>query len=267
MVITKDEESHPSTNLLKQPPINWCAKSNRQPRTPSPSLNSKEVIDLVTPDSKPIVVEQKPTVPIPSGSSRVVVPAPGLIVVGSVYETLDEAVDAIFKQELALGHVWRRGQSYDDAHGRRKKLTLRCNHYQKPDPVHINFIDPADHRTTKSRRTNCDAHVNINRLQHSDCYHITTIVRDHNHPPEIPHGGLARRPATLKQKELVAELATSVGTRFNRSQIAAVLKNAGEKQEAPWHLLEPRQISNLINQSRSDARAAVNYLGGDFAAI
>ena len=51
---------------------------------------------------------------------------------------------------------------------------------------------------------------------------------------------------------------------FTRGQIAAVLKS---QVHGSADVLEPCQISNIINNARNKARAEVNSLGGDFAAI
>ena len=62
----------------------------------------------------------------------------------------------------------------------------------------------------------------------------------------------------------VSQLATSSTQTFTRGQIATVLQS---RTNGSSSILEPRQISNIINDARSKARAEVGSLGGDFAAI
>ena len=206
------------------------------------------VIDLCLPEMKPTVRR---------GS---VVEAPGVVRVGSVYPSLEAAQEAIYAQENRLGHVWRRGQGTKSNDGSQKKMTFRCNHYHHPTPTHSPWIDPSDHRRGKSIKTDCKAHVNVNRIQYSTSWHVTLANWDHNHEREIPVGGTIRRSATLEQRKVVAELATSSGN-FNCKQISSVLTSRFSAT------LEPRQIGNIITKARQEAREAVASLGGDVAAI
>ena len=142
-------------------------------------------------------------------------------------------------------------------------MTFRCNHYYHATPVHSTAIDPADHRHGKTIKTQCSAHVNVNRIASSSLYHITLTHWDHNHPREIPEGAPIPRPPTAVEKSEISKLATSSTQTFTRGQIATVLQSRSGSSE----ILEPRQISNIINDAQSKARAEVSSLGGDFAAI
>jgi hypothetical protein len=155
------------------------------------------------------------------------------------------------------------GQSRVDNHGIRKKITLRCNRYYHAVPVHSHTIDPSDHRRSKSIKTECMAHVNVNRIENSSRYHITLAHWDHNHPSEIPEGAPVRRLATEAEKNEISHLATTSTQTFSRGQISAIMKT----RNMPGQVLEPRQIGNIINNARRNARDVVDDLGGDFAAI
>lgn len=195
---------------------------------------------------------------------RLVEPAPGIVCKGSVFESWEDAREAVYAREARLGHRWRIAQGKADKRGNRKKVTLRCNHYYHAVPVHSTEIDPADYRHGKTIKTECLAHVNVNRIANSSLYHITLTHWDHNHAREIPKGAPVRRNPTKLEKASISQLATSSTQTFTRGQIAAVLKS--QVHGSP-NVLEPRQISNIINDARSKARAEVNVLGGDFAAI
>lgn len=113
--------------------------------------------------------------------------------VGSMFDTIEMGIQAVYDQELEHGHIWRKGQSYKDSHGQIKKLTLCCNLYQDPQPIHKVNIDPNDHRNGKTKRTGCMAHVNDTRVAGSSTdWYISTAVFDHNHGSEILPGGTAQ---------------------------------------------------------------------------
>ena len=168
-------ETKPTIDI--KPPI-----TPTKPKDPRPL-----VIDLCSPETKPAITR---------GS---VVEAPRIVRVGSIYPSLEEAQEAIYTQENCLGHVWRRSQGTKSSNGSQKKLTFRCNHYHHPTPTHSGSIDPSDHHKGKSIKTNCMAHVNVNRIQNSTLWHITLANWDHNHEREIPLGGTIRHPPTLEQ--------------------------------------------------------------------
>ena len=109
-------------------------------------------------------------------------PASGIVRKGSVFTSWEDARDAVYAREGRLGHRWRIAQGKIDKHGNRKKVTFRCNHYYHATPVHSTAIDPADHRHGKTIKTQCSAHVNVNRIASSSLYHITLTHWDHNHP-------------------------------------------------------------------------------------
>ena len=236
----------------------------------TPPKKEVEVINLLTPSpvKKENLKVHQPTTARMTKSTRSVSECMIKTVESSVqphnvYDTIEAAMDVVFQEQLALGYVWRKAQSHSDQHGL-KKLTLRCDRYQVPNPVHKNNIHPSDLRLGKSKRTDCFAHVNINRVTDSSKFHITLIDFNHNHDRSIPIGGKARLPATQHQRKLITELATSTNLKFGRAQIATILNT---QSNSNVHQLEPRQISNIMNEARSQAHKAVRQLGGDFAAI
>ena len=173
---------------------------------------------------------------------------------------LGDSWDAVYAEEERRGHKWRTGQTKHDNHSL-KKLTVRCNHYQHHRPKHLPSIDPSDHHKGKSIRTGCDAHVNINRVnQDGSLWHVTTMNFSHNHDPELPAGGRTTRPPTHGQRETVAKFAND--SAFSRAHVAKVLA-----EQFPEKPLEARQITNMINRTRSETHHEVQALGGDVASI
>ena len=223
------------------------------------------VIDLCSPEHKAPPTGKQPTSITAERPLRSVEPAPGIVCKGSVFNSWEDAREAIYAREAHLGHCWHIAQGKIDQHGNRKKVTFRCNHYYHAVPVHSTVVDPADYRHGKTIKTECLAHVNINRIANSSLYHVTLTHWNHNHPREIPEGGPIRRKPTAAEKAEISELATSSTQTFTRGQIATVLNSRLPDHSS--NMLEPRQISNIINDARSKARAEVNDLGGDFAAI
>ncbi|KAG2093883.1 uncharacterized protein F5147DRAFT_525064, partial [Suillus discolor] len=184
------------------------------------------------------------------------------IAVGSVFESIEEAQRCIYAREANCRHRWRRGQSkhVGDSAVQLKKLTLRCNHYHQHEPTHSMAIDSSDHRRGKTIKTGCNAHVNLNLIHGSTLWQVTLTNWDHNHPREIPPGGTIVRPPTTAQHQVVSEFAMSNG--FQRQHISTILAN-----HFTDHPLEPKQVSNMINNARRQARDDVQALGGDIAAI
>ncbi|KAJ7163677.1 hypothetical protein C8R46DRAFT_1279373, partial [Mycena filopes] len=178
----------------------------------------------------------------------------GPIQVGNTYDSFDDAKAAVYQAQEVLGHKWIVGQSYTE-NGAVKKVTLRCNCYRTAKETHNLNLDPSDHRRGKSGRTGCKAHVNICRIPGK--VYISLIDAAHNHDRIIPEGGRAQRPATAAQREVAAKFSD-----FSCGQLAQVLAS-----EFPDHPLEPRQISNIRNDARREANAAVDALGGDVASI
>ena len=182
----------------------------------------------------------------------------GQVLVGSVYNSMEAAHDAVYAQEKKLGHTWRMGQSKRSPDGTIKKVTLCCDHYYHHIPSHLASIDPLDHCQGKTIKTECFAHVNVNHMQ-GGLWHITTVAWEHNHQREVPVGGIVSRPPTQAQRELVAKFSDPT---FSRGTLKTILA-----EHFPTHILEPRQITNLLNDARREARAAVTALGGDASAI
>ncbi|KAF8959344.1 hypothetical protein BDZ97DRAFT_1667343, partial [Flammula alnicola] len=222
----------------------------REFKTEKPDAPSVIDISMLS-DKKPTHPAHRPPVEI----------APGVVRIGALFNSWEEAQSAIYTREERLGHHWRIGQSKTDNWKNRKKITFRCNHYYQHVPVHSIDLDPADHRKGKSIRTDCQAHVNVSR-QDGGKWRITLVDWEHNHPREIPEGGSIRRPATEDQKMKISQLANATSQTFSRGQIAEVLK--AQSGECP---LEPRQITNAINKARREAREEVDKLGGDMHAI
>jgi hypothetical protein len=177
---------------------------------------------------------------------------------GLIFRTIEDAREAVFAHQEKLGHRWKVAQSKRGQDGSQRKFTFRCNHYYRHKSTHLSHIDPSDHRKGKTIKTDCNARVNINCVR--GLWDITLAELNHNHDPELPPGAFAPRCPTAEQKDVVQRL-SSAGN-FNRSQMAAILKD-----QYSDHPLEPRQISNLINSARMEARREVDSLGGDIAAI
>ncbi|KAF7349836.1 hypothetical protein MVEN_01284100 [Mycena venus] len=182
----------------------------------------------------------------------------GPIQLHNVYDTFETAEQAIYQAQEALGHKWIRGQvRRDDNTGAVRRRTLRCNRYREPKETHRIDIDPSDHRRGKSGRTNCLAHVNLCPLPGGQ-WQISLIDAAHNHEPHVPSGGSVQRPPTAEHRSVAERFSDS----FSRKQLGEVLAS-----QFPDRTLEPRQISNMRNQARSEARQEVNRLGGDVQAI
>lgn len=175
------------------------------------------------------------------------------------FPTLDEAVNAVLVDAEARRIVMRRAQKYDDDAGV-KKVTVCCQCYQKPRETHNPAVHPGNQRRGRSNRTDCMAHVNINRIPGSSEYYLTLIQDTHNHPPTLPVGGKARRAPTAAQREVISRYATQGN--FNRRHVDFILSK--ESADRP---LELRQISNIITSARQQARAEIAALGGDAVAV
>lgn len=183
----------------------------------------------------------------------------GRLTEGDSYNTLDEAIKAVQQDGETSGFKMRQGQSFQDDSGW-KKVTMRCSSYQGGPERHRLSIHPGNRRRGKTIRTECMAHININRVKGSSRYYLSLVDTHHNHPPVIPVSGKAQRPPTAKQREIVTTYATD--SSFSQCQIKHLLNH--QSSDRP---LEDRQITNLINQSREEAREAVSALGGDAAAV
>lgn len=133
------------------------------------------------------------------------------------------------------------------------------HHYQEHQPTHSLEVDPSDHRQGKSAKTGCTAHINLVH-QPSGVWLVTVVDLNHNHDCQLPPGGIAPRPASQAQRDLVNQY-SSYG-KFSHDHISKMLLD-----KFPDHPLEPRQVTNLINASRRDARQEIEALGGDVSAI
>ena len=180
----------------------------------------------------------------------------------STFDSPQTAQEAVFAYQENLGHRWRVAQSKRGTNGSKQKVTFRCNHYYHHIPSHLPNLDPSDHCVGQSIKTDCNAHVNINRVVGSDLWVVTLADWTHNHDRELPPGAPAPRRPTTAQKDLVQWYSTSATSNFNRTQLTTILK-----EQFPDHVLEPRQVSNLINASRAHAHEEIDSLGGDVATI
>jgi hypothetical protein len=220
----------------------------------TPPNKGQEVIDLCSPspDVKRKVTKGEP-------QSPVLLLIDDTVRIGSVFSSLLEAKDAVFVREEVRGHIWRVGQSKRDDSNEQRKVTFRCNHYYSHQPVHSIAVDPSDHREGKSVKTECNAHVNVNRRA-DGLWYLTTVIFEHNHPPQLVNGAKAQRPPTDAQHQTVRDLA--VQPKFERRHVEHILL-----RDYPNHPLEPRQITNLINEARRAAQEHVKVLGGDMNAV
>lgn len=194
-----------------------------------------------------------------SNSQRPPLHIVGNINIGQAYDSFEEGQAEVYALEARQGHIWRIGQT-KKVNDQPKRITLRCNHYHRHTPTHLPTIDPSDYRRGKTIKTDCMAHVNITRSAADGTWHVTMTNWNHNHPPQVPPGGSIPRPPTKEQRELVSRYANNGN--FSRSQLAKVLA-----ERFPNHLLEPRQITNMQNTARKEAREDINRLGGDAASI
>ena len=179
--------------------------------------------------------------------------------VGDVFASLPEAMRTLYEWTKKAGYKFRRGQSQQNLAGL-KKLVLRCSCYGPPVHVHHPQVDPANHCEGHTIRTRCSAHMNLNRVGRSDAFIITLLDLEHNHPPNIPEGGRVQRPPTEAGCELVSRLAHLA--RMDRRLAGDLAKHAIDD----FHL-EPRQISNIMDRARAQARDDVARLGGDFSTL
>jgi hypothetical protein len=179
--------------------------------------------------------------------------------VGSFFASFEKGKDAVCSQQALSGHVWRTGQTKRGSDGSVRRITLRCSHYGQPKATHLMDVDPSDHRCGFTKRTDCSAHVNLVALPGGG-WHANVVDFTHNHPPEVPLGGHIQRPPTDQQRQLVVEYAGA--TTFTRAHMAQILSS-----RYPDRILEPKQISNLINAARREAREEVRTLGGDIPSV
>ncbi|TFK33807.1 hypothetical protein BDQ12DRAFT_657551, partial [Crucibulum laeve] len=220
-LIPSSTSNHIPTALLKEPSPYIiisssppCASVKQQPRSPS--------IEIISPPACKPLTTREHIVPktieraLPDSVAQISVSS-GVVRLGSFFKSLDEAQDAIYRQEDILGHKWIKNQSKFDTHGL-KKVTFRCNRHSFYEPCHLMTIDPSDHRQGKTSKTGCTAHVNVCR--NSGGWHVTTAFWEHNHERAIPVGGTATRPPTKIQRTAIADLAI-IGN-LSRSQIANI---------------------------------------------
>ncbi|KAJ7211729.1 hypothetical protein GGX14DRAFT_314634, partial [Mycena pura] len=185
--------------------------------------------------------------------------AADVVRMGSFFSTFEAGRDAIYQREAALGNIWRMGQTKRGNDGSVRRITIRCNHYGVAKETHRTDIDPSDHRAGRTLRTNCSAHVNLSVVAGGG-WHVTLVNWEHNHAPEIPVGGNLPRPPTAEERELVVQYATA--SNFTRAHLSHILKS-----RFPGHVLEPKQVSNMMNAARAEATRAVDALGGDIQSV
>ncbi|KAJ7159313.1 hypothetical protein C8R43DRAFT_849756, partial [Mycena crocata] len=254
---TKQEIIDLSLSPMFNPNISPLRPSTKRKHVASPHItqtDSGDVIDLISPPRiRPKLESTDPP------QQRHIQPALGHVRVGAQFENLDEAIEAVYSQQEKLGHKWVFGQSWKTDSGVIKKRTLRCNCYRNATPTHRIDLHPSDHRQGKSAKTQCMAHVNVNRLQGSTHrWYLSTVDLKHNHDRQIPVGGVAPRPPKAEHRDVVGRFADS----FSRQHISKVLRS-----HFPGNTLEDRQISNMLNDARRQARDDIASLGGDVPAI
>jgi hypothetical protein len=189
-------------------------------------------------------------------------PAPVHACESGRFPSLDAAILAVCDEEESLGHKWVKGQTKKTG-GEVRRITMRCNHYRFPTERHSVAIDPANHRQGRSNKTDCKAHVNIIRDPESALWMLNVPDWVHNHAPDIPLGGKASRPPTKKLQDAISTIATT--TNLDRADISKLIKEHPEYDSK--HPLEPRQITNIVNAARRNARNEVIGLGGDVNAV
>lgn len=175
------------------------------------------------------------------------------------FPTIGEAIKAVLDDAEARQIVMRQAQKFDDDAGV-KKVSVRCQCYQHPRETHNPAVHPGNQRRGRSNRTNCMAHVNINRVPGSSDYYLTLIDDVHNHPPILANGGQACRAPTEAQQEVITRYATQGS--FNRRHVEFLLSDVCVDRP-----LEARQISNAIASARRRAREEIASLGGDAVAV
>ena len=275
LVSPNDVIQKPLISLVTPPFKSKCLQ------TPSPKLHFTEVINLVSPND----VTQKPTSTInpitplsekrPKHNTSIELPLNVLSKQKSTaidvpvhacesrrFPSLDAAIIAVCDEEERLGHKWVKGQTKKTG-GEVRHITMCCNHYRLPTERHSVAIDPANHRRGRSNKTDCKAHVNIIRETESGLWILNVPDWVHNHAPEIPSGGNASRPPTKKLQDAISTIATT--TNLDRADISTLIKQHPEYDSK--HPLEPRQITNMVNAARRNARNEVIGLGGDVNAV
>lgn len=125
--------------------------------------------------------------------------------------------------------------------------------------MHDESIDPSDWRNSTTRRCDCDTRVNIRRVGETGAYRISSINLAHNHPAFFDDALPQYCPPSEDQKAVIQELASLRS--LNRGDIHTLL-NA----RFPDHPLNPRQVSNLIDNFKCDGRNEVIAAGGDMVA-
>ncbi|KAJ7252653.1 hypothetical protein C8J57DRAFT_1519965 [Mycena rebaudengoi] len=246
-------------------------------RFTTPELWPSSIIDLCTPSPRPVVksevidltltpVQLKPpgssvkfkidddTTPPKIDTSRSETGVIDVVRLGSFFSDFEKAKATVYALQALTGHVWHIGQTKRrNTDAEVSRVSLRCNHYGPRSTSHLLMVDPSDHRT------GCSEHVNLTPVPGGG-WHITVLDFEHNHPPEIPEGGHIQLPPTDAQCRLVAEYA--VNATFSRSHTAQI-----PASRFPDHILELKQISNLLNAACQKAREEVNALGGDIHAV
>ena len=177
----------------------------------------------------------------------------------TTFDSLQEAIEAIYDREELRGYKYRRSQIVRDCHGL-KTQRLRCSCYGPAVHTHNDILDPTRHRQGRTVRTNCNAHVNLNRIGNTEAFRLSTVDNEHNHPPVIPEGGRAQRPPLPAERELISRLAHL--HRMDRNLASDIAR-----QELAKFGLEDRQVSNIMNHARAAGRDDVRRLGGDFMTL
>lgn len=149
-------KSEPNLIDLCTPEVKLPPGVPSKPSFVPPQLYSRvkvEAIDLCSPDYKPVI--------------HSVNTAPGLVRVGDIFNSWEEAQTAVYACEEHLGFQWRIGQGKLDSGGHWKKVTFQCQQYYHTSTTHGTHLDPSDFCQGKSIHTGCEARININRVQNT----------------------------------------------------------------------------------------------------
>lgn len=231
--------------------------SQSQPQTILISSDSDSSSDLESRNQSESDADPRSWPSLPSTSP---VASPTNLFIGDQFESLEVAEAAVKRDAEESGFVMVRGQSYKGEDGGLQKLTMRCKCYRLPKEKHGMAVHPADHREGRSFRTGCLAHVNIRRVAGSDRFYLSLVDTGHNHPRLLAVGGHAQTRPTEQQREYISKYAENGG--FSRKHILQMLETEGI-----GHRLEPRQMTNIINQCRREAQVEVQALGGDIPSV
>ncbi|KIY60576.1 hypothetical protein CYLTODRAFT_416047, partial [Cylindrobasidium torrendii FP15055 ss-10] len=181
------------------------------------------------------------------------------LVVGQRFPTRQDAAAAVRAEEEPKGYRYKMSQAYrHPVTGEIRKQTVRCSSAYRPKPSRSLFIDPSDHRKASSQKCECPAHANF--TDHDGEWVATLVNFKHNHPPPVPTGGRVPKMPLPEHRQFIQE-------HIKLPKISAPQMRGLLDMQFGKGSLEPRQVRNMMNTARSEARDAMVQLGGDFASI